>query len=65
MLSKNHDMSDVIATTGSQLGSESGAINIEKSYNHWEAYKFFQDAVRNVPYDIKKRTVMSHNHAKK
>jgi RHS repeat-associated protein len=62
---ESHDISDVIATTGSQLGSESGAINIGKNYHHWEAHKFFQDAVSKVPDNIRNRITMGHENDNK
>lgn len=58
---ESHDISDVIATTGSQLGSESGAINIERNYHHWEAHKFFLDALKKIPSEIRQRILMPNN----
>ena len=55
---ESHDISDVIATVGSQLGSQSGAINIEKQYHHWEAHKFFLDALKKIPTKIRQRVAM-------
>ncbi|WP_446011326.1 RHS repeat domain-containing protein, partial [Candidatus Electrothrix sp.] len=58
---ERHDISDSIATTGSQLGSQSGAINIERGYHHGEAHKFFLDALKKIPTEIRQRTVMPSN----
>ena len=58
---ESHDISDVIATAGGQLGSESGAtVNAPRDYHHWEAHKFFDDAIKWVPAKIRNFKSMDH-----